>query len=151
MNIQNTIEELLQNELNERNLFLTNRKISDNQHHFRYFIDGVDMVTIGDCAKIARKMSKKLDDILTEDHPFRFEISSPGADEPLVDRRQYFKHIGRNLLVETDEEKIEGKLLNVDDKIITLKVNLDKKKKTTKEEVIPFDKINQTTVKISFK
>lgn len=151
MNIQNTIDEFLQEELQERNLFLTKKKVSENQQLFRYFIDGIEMVTIGDCAKIARKISNKLDEILTEEHPFRFEISSPGADEPLTDKRQYFKHIGRNLLVETNEGNIEGKLLSVDDNIISLKIELDKKKKLTKEEAIPFEKINQSTVKISFK
>lgn len=149
--MEETIENLLQEQLNEKNLFLVNKKVSDNHHHFRFFIDGIEGVTIGDCAKISRKISNILDELMPEDNPFRFEISSPGADEPLVDKRQYFKHIGRKLNVQTLESEHLGVLKSVEDHSITLSVELDKKKKTVREEILPFENIKESKVVITFK
>ena len=87
---------------------------------------------------------------------YTLEVSSPGVSRPLSVARQYPKHIGRKLAVNTHEgEKIEGKLISVEEDGIVLffktREKQGKKKVTIEKEVkILFDQIKKAVVKISF-
>ena len=85
-----------------------------------------------------------------EEDYFTFEVSSPGADRPLKLPKQYFKHIGRQMEVETlDEKKLGGILKTVDENKISLAIEVSKKE--TKDEQIEFKNIKEANVIISFK
>ena len=101
------------------------------------------------CTRLSRKVSRILDEEYLDETPIRYEISSPGTDQPLIYIRQYNQHIGRDLIVTCDDEILEGELTEVNDETITILKTMGKNK--TELQTILFEKINNSTVKISFK
>ena len=149
MTVADKIEQLILSELQGTDFFLVNKKINQNGSSMKFFVDGLNGIGIKTCSQLSRKISAMLDEEEPE-HALRFEISSPGADNPLIDKRQYHQHIGRSLEVQlTDGELKKGDLLSVNDDAITLEVKVEKKKTDVID--IPFDNIKESTVKISFK
>jgi ribosome maturation factor RimP len=74
------------------------------------FADSGEGLGTDDLAALSRELSFLLD---TEDvvaGKYNLNVSSPGADRPLVLPRQYAKHVGRTLAVETtDREASEAR------------------------------------------
>jgi len=89
---------------------------------------------------------------LEEDLAFTFQVSTPGADKPLVNQRQYKKHIGRTIRVENmDGEEFEGELLRVSVEEIQIEIPANKKKKIEAEKkTVPFNIIKESTIKSAF-
>ena len=147
-------------------------------------LDADDGLTLEKCQRISRYIENYLDTELPMGDDYTIEVSSPGVSRPLMYQRQYPKHIGRTLqitchpeklnleqnteggVIEEDEakqqeannstgEKIEGKLLSIDNQQITLEFEEirkegKKKIKETIQKVIPFEKINKAFVKLAF-
>ena len=72
------------------------------------YADAPDGAGSDDLARLSRSLGFVLD---TEDlikGRYRLDVSSPGADRPLTDRRQYPRHVGRPLAVtfERDGEEV---------------------------------------------
>ena len=117
------------------------------------YVDGDAGVTIEKCVQLNRALYKQIvEEDICKDGEFALEVSSPGVDEPLQLTRQYVKNIGRILEVETKEgKKLEGTLLQADEKGIELE---EKKGKGKKMEILKhfllFDDIQTATVKIVF-
>ena len=135
-------------------LFLVGLSIKgDNE--ITVIIDGDEGVTVQDCINVSRKVEHNLD---REEEDFSLEVMSSGATEPLINKRQYKKNIGRDLEVKLQEGlKITGLLTQVGEENITLswKERVPKevgKVKVTvdREELISFDTIEQAKVKIKF-
>ena len=135
-------------------LFLVGLSIKgDNE--ITVIIDGDEGVTVQDCINVSRKVEHNLD---REEEDFSLEVMSSGATEPLINKRQYKKNIGRDLEVKLQEGlKITGLLTQVGEENITLswKERVPKevgKGKVTvdREELISFDTIEQAKVKIKF-
>jgi ribosome maturation factor RimP len=150
LTIKDLITKIITEELVDTDSFLVGIDTNQAETDLKFFIDGTDGVSIQLCTKISRKISRILDEEYTEDTPIRYEISSPGADEPLVDIRQYKQHIGRDFTITlAEDEEVEGELTSIGDDNITLLVFISKHKK--EERVILFENIIKSTVKISFK
>ena len=90
-----------------------------------------------DLATLSRSLSFLLD---TEDlvkGRYRLDVSTPGADRPLTDRRQYAHHAGRALAVEmSDGDVVKGTLQSVSDAAVVLDGH----------DPIPFDSIREARV-----
>lgn len=117
------------------------------------FIDGDEGVTIEKCVKINRMLYKQIVETeLFVDGAFSLEVSSPGVDEPLKLKRQYFKNIGRLLEIDTTEgNHLEGKLLLADESAIELEEERGKgKKKETIKHFLQYDHIKKAVVKVIF-
>ncbi|MDG1757079.1 MAG: hypothetical protein P8I43_06735 [Bacteroidia bacterium] len=150
MGVKELITSIIEDELKETDSFLVGIDSNQAETSVRFFIDGIEGVSIQLCSQLSRKISRILDEEYTDDQPIRYEISSPGAEEPLVDLRQFHKHVGREIAVELNDDKIiQGELTKVLDDAIRLEVAVSKHK--TEEKTIVFDQINKSTVKISFK
>ncbi len=150
MGVKELITSIIEDELKETDSFLVGIDSNQAETSVRFFIDGIEGVSIQLCSQLSRKISRILDEEYTDDQPIRYEISSPGAEEPLVDLRQFHKHVGREIAVELNDDKIiQGELTKVLDGAIRLEVAVSKHK--TEEKTIVFDQINKSTVKISFK
>ncbi|MDC3406783.1 hypothetical protein OAZ27_03730 [Bacteroidia bacterium] len=150
MGVKELITGIIEEELKETDSFLVGVDSNQAETSIRFFIDGIDGVSIQLCSQLSRKVSRILDEEYTDDQPIRYEISSPGAEQPLVDLRQFYKHIGRELEVElTTGEIYTGELILILDDTIKLSVLISKHK--SEEKTIVFNQINKSTVKLSFK
>jgi ribosome maturation factor RimP len=150
LGVKELITGIIEEELKETDSFLVGVDSNQAETSIRFFIDGIDGVSIQLCSQLSRKVSRILDEEYTDDQPIRYEISSPGAEQPLVDLRQFYKHIGRELEVElTTGEIYTGELIQILDDTIKLSILISKHK--SEEKTIVFNQINKSTVKLSFK
>jgi ribosome maturation factor RimP len=119
---------------------------------YRIYIDGMVGISVLRCAELSRHLSKLIDeDTSLEDADyFTMEVSSPGADKPLKLIKQYHKHIGRQLEVETTAgEVFEGTLEAVEGETINVLTKISKKETLLKQ--VNFNDIKEAKVIISFK
>jgi ribosome maturation factor RimP len=133
-------------------LFLVDLKILPG-NKVKVFIDADDAITIEKCTHLNRALYKFIEDSgLFQDGNFSLEVSSPGVDEPLKLHRQYVKNIGRKVEVsQNDGSKLEGTLVAVDEKGISIEVTTGRGKKAlTATKNFLFNDIKQTTVLITF-
>ena len=116
-------------------------------------MDADEGISIDKCIRYNRKLYKLIEESgMFPDGNFSIEVSSPGIDEPLKLHRQYVKNTGRDVEITLiDEEKKEGKLIEVTEQDITIEYTTGKGKKAeTLQLAIPFENIKTTTVQIKF-
>jgi ribosome maturation factor RimP len=120
-------------------------------------IDNDKGASISDCVAVSRHVEHNLD---REKEDFELQVSSPDLNQPLKIFRQYSKNIGRKVeVIATDGEKHTGVLKGAEENLdITLECEIKvkdektKKKKTIKQLIkLPFDKVKETKIVISFK
>jgi len=134
------------------NVFLIDFIKNPKNNSYQFLIDGDEPVKLSDIAGISKGISNRVDEELEEDLAFTFQVSTPGADKPLVNQRQYKKHIGRTIRVENmDGEEFEGELLRVSVEEIQIEIPANKKKKIEAEKkTVPFNIIKKSTIKLAF-
>lgn len=112
-------------------------------------------VSIEDCVAISRNIEHNLD---RETEDFSLEVSSAGIDQPLRVYKQYVKNIGRKVKVKFPEKgSVEGVIVNANENEFQLEtkekksVEGRKKKEWVTETLnLPYDKIKETKLIISF-
>ena len=129
-------------------------------NNIKVFIDADQGAAIDRMVRYNRSLYKQIDEMgLFPGGNFSLEVSSPGLDEPLKLHRQYLKNIGRYVEVtKNDGIKVEGKLLEVLEKEITLVEDKngahpkqkDRKKTEPVQLVIPLENIKTTKIQIKF-
>ncbi|SMO79184.1 ribosome maturation factor RimP [Fodinibius sediminis] len=150
-NVIDKISELAESVLSTTDFFLVDVEIKGGDiPEIWVSVDGEERgVNMDECAEISNELS-----FLMEAHDlfsgrYRINVSSPGLDRPLVDRRQYPKNRGRRARVsyrqDGEDLKVEGTLQDVSDKGIVVKIN----EQTTVE--LPFDDLVETKIIPSFK
>jgi len=152
--VKETIEQLVKEAIEENpSLFLIELKISAG-YGITVVVDGDDGINLKECMRISRHIEHNLD---RESTDFSLEVTSPGATEPLVNKRQYGKNLGKTLKIRTEEDKFEGALTDVSEDQITLTWKAREPKpvgkgKTTVEKTvtIPYEQIKQAKVKLKF-
>ncbi|MBW6484232.1 MAG: ribosome assembly cofactor RimP [Vicingaceae bacterium] len=139
--------------LEEKNYFLVTLEVRPG-NNILIEIDSADGVKISDCVSVSKAIENNLD---RENEDFELQVSSPGLDKPFKVIQQYEKNIGKDVQIQTLENKIEkGKLLSVNNESITVEIERKekegKKKKTIFEKkVFNFNQIKETKIIISFK
>jgi ribosome maturation factor RimP len=114
---KNTVKELLNTALEERqDLFLIDFNVNE-ANHIKVLLDGDNGVLVEDCMFVSRAIEHNLD---REEQDFSLEVMSAGATSPLVNKRQYKRHIKRTIEVKTASNTYEGVLANVTDDEILL-------------------------------
>lgn len=150
MEVKQLITQIIEEELASTDCFLVNIRSNEAGTDLRFFIDGENGVGIQTCARLSRKVSRILDEEYDDETPIRYEISSPGVDQPLLDKRQYNQHIGRELEIDLGDEKIvTGELVSIGKDSIEIEVAISKKVK--EKQTVAFDDIKNSIVVISFK
>lgn len=149
-----TLKELVETEALKHGAFVVGHS-TGAKGLLRYYVDSEGELFMNVISEISKNVSKQIDELDLGDEAFVFEVSSPGADNPLSDIRQFSKHLGRNFEVETISDKFEGKFIHIEgnnlqfETTITEKIN-GKKKVTTEIRNITFDQIKSAKIKISF-
>jgi len=145
---------------------LVNEAISDNESLFlielsflvgnriKVVVDGDQGISIKECMRISRHVEHSFD---IEEEDFGLEVTSPDISHPLTVRRQYLKNINRILKVKTEEEELEGTLISINEKEISLRWKTREPKPIGKGKVtveknasIAFNSIKEAKVKITY-
>lgn len=147
------LKELIDAGAADHHLFVVHYTVSPTGL-FRFYMDSEEAVSMGVLTEFTRHISRTIDEGDFGEHPFTFEISSPGATEPLRDERQFAKHVGRSLNIQTEEHTYKGAFTAFENRVLTIQNEIKEKgkKKINLEEVlIPFDQIKEATIILSFK
>ena len=138
--------------LNE-SLFLIDLSISAN-NKIQVTVDGDNGVPLSECIRISRNVEHNLD---REVEDFSLEVTTPDISHPLKEKRQYKKNLNRILKVKTQEEELEGTLVETNNDNIVLKWKAREPKPIGKGKVtvektatIAYTNIKEAKVKIVF-
>lgn len=120
-------------------------------NNIKVFLDADSGFSIDKSATINRKLYAGIEEAgMFPDGDFSLEVSSPGIDEPLSQRRQYVKNVGRKVTVtHVDDSEVTGLLKEVGEEEITVEVKAAKQKPAELKQ-IPFSNIKKTIVQIIF-
>ncbi len=93
----------------------------------RVFVSKEGGIDVRDCAQLHHSLSRALDVVDLIPHAYRLEVSSPGLDRPLKQRRDYQRVVGQNIRVTVHQPvdghcTLKGRLAEVNDQGITLQV-----------------------------
>lgn len=149
------IEKFAADSLPDKDLFILGINVSDSavKQKVTVIADGDNGISIDQCATISRRLGRRIEEAYGEEVSYTLEVTSPGADQPLVYPRQYKRHVGRKLkVVLQDGSEKTGTLENVSDTGINLLEEIkDKKKITTTPVQLNFTDIAKSNIVISFK
>ena len=138
--------EVVKEALEGTDKYLVNLKITPDSRIFVY-IDGDNGITIDDCIELSRTIEGKLD---RDEEDYELNVSSAGADSPLKLPRQYQRHIGRELLVDTlDGEHAEGVLKEADEQGFVIRTR-GTKKSAPEEQTFAYTDIKAARVALRF-
>lgn len=161
MELKDTVRALAEQSLPGNEFFIVEVKVTGklNQQKVLVIADGDNGISIDDCAELSRKLGEALDATELFQGTFHLEVSSPGADETILNPRQYRKNNGRRLeILNEDDEVIIGKLEEIKENSIVISPEVKKKKSAGKDKKedpvmleIPYSKIKKSNVIISFK
>jgi ribosome maturation factor RimP len=96
----------------------------------RIFIDKPTTVTINDCVNATNLLNPFLDELDPIEGEYMLEVSSPGAEKELRSKEAILNNIGRNIYLETYEQKLSGKLIAFNGEVLTVsrknkQINID--------------------------
>ena len=152
---RNQLAEMLAASLTDQELFMVDLTVSDAvRPKVTVVLDGARGLGIDECATVSRRLARRIEEAYGEEVGYTLEVTSPGADQPLTDPRQYPRHAGRSLdLKLRDGTAKTGVLEEATPEGIRLAevVKEKNKKKTLPAVFVPFADIAEATVVIAFK
>lgn len=89
----------------------------------RVIVDADGGVDLDAVAQVSRAVSDALDDGNPFAGPYVLEVSSPGVDRPLREPRHWRRAAGRLVEVAVGDTPVVGRVLDTDDKGVTLDVD----------------------------
>lgn len=127
--VTDIVTELVTPIVNEMGLELVDieYKKEGSNWFLRVFIDNeVGNIDIEDCALVSEKLSQKLDESDPIPTAYFLEVSSPGAERPLRNEKDFKKAVGRHVHITTKEPiegatVFEGELVSFEDGKLTVK------------------------------
>jgi ribosome maturation factor RimP len=98
----------------------------------RVVVDSDGGVSLDDAATVSRELSAALDTVaVMGDFPYTLEVSSPGVDRPLTDRRHWRRAVGRLVQVTVTDSgssrPVSGRVAAADADGVTLDIEGDPK------------------------
>ncbi len=153
--LKHVILDLVQKHLPDEAHFIVEVKIDRvaDKTKILILVDADQGMTIAACASLSRALSGELETNEQLDEAYTLEVSSPGLDYPLTEKRQYQKNIGRSLKVYlVSGEEVVGKLKEVEALGIKLVVTKKEKGKKSSEEEqsVSYNEIKKSIVQVSF-
>jgi len=148
------ITEIANKLLKETDRFITRLQVLTG-NRIEIWIDGDSPVKIVDCVELSRFIEGELN---RDNEDFSLEVSSHGANAPLVMWRQYPKHIGRSFQLSlTDNSVVEGELAALTKEELELTYTVREKKTVGKGKLtvhksikVPFNRIKESRIKLKF-
>ena len=153
--LKHVILDLVEKHLPDEEHFIVEVKIDRvaDKTKILILVDADQGMTIAACASLSRALSGELETNELLEEAYTLEVSSPGLDYPLTEKRQYLKNIGRTLKVFLlTGEEVSGKLKEVEEQGIKLVVTKKEKGKKSVEEEhsFAFSELKKSIVQVSF-
>jgi ribosome maturation factor RimP len=153
--LKHVILDLVEKHLPDEEHFIVEVKIDRvaDKTKILILVDADQGMTIAACASLSRALSGELETNELLEEAYTLEVSSPGLDYPLTEKRQYLKNIGRTLKVFLlTGEEVSGKLKGVEEQGIKLVVTKKEKGKKSVEEEhsFAFNELKKSIVQVSF-
>ncbi len=149
MHLEEKITQLVNEFLKGTPIFLVSLKISQGYKKILVVIDGDTGLAIDDCTRVSRHLSEQLEEEERLQMAYHLDVTSPGADEPLILFRQYPKHIGRRLQVKMDDgDTLKGRLNEINESTLVLEEH--NKKKEAIQHTVAFHEIKEARVILEF-
>ncbi|MEH7344846.1 ribosome maturation factor RimP [Bacillus sp. JJ1532] len=152
--VTDTVGQLVTPILDELNLELVEIEyVKEGRDWFlRVFIDKENGVDIEECGLVSEKLSEKLDEIDPIPYNYFLEVSSPGAERPLKNEKDFQKAVGKNVFIKTYEpidgdKTFEGILTHFDGHIVTVEIKIKTRKKSID---IPYEKVANARLAVVF-
>jgi len=152
MEIASKIREIAETLLEEPGHFIVDVLFFEKMRPAKVMVivDGDNGVNIDALTSISRRLAVLLDEKNIPNHAYTLEVTTPGIDQPLKLKRQFFKNAGRQFKVQLkDKSIVQGKLESVTEEKLTIRQQVDKKE--TKLTEVPFDQVEKAFVQVSFK
>ena len=113
----------------------------------RVFIDNDKGITIRDCEKVSKHISKVIESNTLYSNSLILEVSSPGIDRKFFNKEQYINYLGRMIKVRYRNEQMEyksvkGFLRGVSKEAIVIEVN-------NEESFISFEAIEKANLEFT--
>ncbi len=89
----------------------------------RVIVDGEGGVDLDGVARVSRAVSDVLDDRSAFEGPYVLEVSSPGVDRPLRERRHWQRATGRLVKVDVDSQPMVGRVLDTNPDGVRLEID----------------------------
>jgi ribosome maturation factor RimP len=146
------IKEAATKKANEINGFIVDVNISTN-NSIEVLFDKVNGVQIDDCLSISKYIHSEFDRDVED---YSLTVCSPGLTNPFKVKEQYFKNIGKEVIIKkNDGKRISGilrDLLSNDTIILDVKKKIKNTKNHSLQEiVVSLNEIKETKLKINFK
>ncbi len=123
------IKHILQTILGEHNAELVDITLSrtNNKAYLRILVDKQSGINIDECSRVNRELGDALDSDNAIQESYTLEVSSPGLDRPLKNRRDFEKIIGEQIDLFTrdsveDKPFFQGTAEAVDDEGVSIKL-----------------------------
>ncbi len=149
--LQNKITAILEPELQQHDWFLVECKVQNGR--VQVAVDADNGFTIENCVKLSRLLESELNAEFPFSDNYSLELGSPGMGNPFKVWRQYKKYTGRKVIIITTEGQTKnGKMIEVSDKGIVLETTkIEKKIETVTGQIeIPFTQIKSTALVVTF-
>ncbi len=141
------VKELADSILDRWTMFLVDVEIQGGKNAAVWvYVDSEDRdVGLDECAEVSQELGFLLEAHEVFDREYRLNVSTPGVDRPLVDRRQYRKNKGRKARITyrrngDAKEQLQGRITNVSKEQVEIENN------SGKTRVIEFENIVETVI-----
>ena len=150
MSLQDSLVELLRPAVENEGFFLEQVLISNPGNHriLTCVVDGTKPLNLDEVTVVSRLISEILDETTLIDDAFTLEVTSPGVDRPLTERRHWEKNVTRIIsMVMNDGTALTGRLTELRADDATFVENIKGRMKT---HIIVLADIKKANVEVEF-
>ncbi len=127
--IQRIVADMIQPYLDQEGFELVEVEyvLEGGNRFLRIYVDKEGGIDIDECGKISEYFSEQLDRNDPIPDAYILEISSPGAERPLLKNEDYRRAVGKDVYITTNElidgkKEFEGLLESYDESVVVVKV-----------------------------
>ncbi|CAB4600622.1 unannotated protein [freshwater metagenome] len=150
MSLQDSLVELLRPAVENAGFFLEQVLVSNPGNHriVTCIVDGPKPLNLDEVTVVSRLISELLDESTVIDDAFTLEVTSPGVDRPLTERRHWEKNVTRIIaMVMNDGTALTGRLTELRAGDATFVENIKGRMKT---HIIVLADIKRANVEVEF-
>ena len=150
MSLQDSLVELLRPAVENAGFFLEQVLVSNLGNHriVTCIVDGPKPLNLDEVTVVSRLISELLDESTVIDDAFTLEVTSPGVDRPLTERRHWEKNVTRIIsMVMNDGATLTGRLTELRADDATFVENIKGRMKT---HIIVLADIKKANVEVEF-